>query len=251
MIGLCSVTFRDESVEKVIEIAKDAGLEVIEWGSDTHVPLGDLDNAKRVADLTAEAGLETSSYGTYYRVGSEEDFTPYIETAEQLGTKMIRVWAGEKGSAEADSNWFDTIVEDTENIAEKARENGMSISFEYHQGTLTDTPESAYQLIEAIESPNVFLYWQPAESLSVEERINSLAYLGNWITNIHVFHWEDFYNRYVLEEGAEEWEQYIQRILTHSPYTHHYLFEFVKNDDPEQLKKDAQTLKRIVNRLEI
>jgi len=251
MIGLCSVTFRDKSVEKVIEIAKDAGLEVIEWGSDTHVPLGGFDNARHVANLMSEAGLKTSSYGTYYRAGSEEDFTPYIETAEQLDTKMLRVWAGEKGSAESDSDWFNTVVEDAENIAEKAREKGMSISFEYHQGTLTDTPKNAYRLIEAIESPNVFLYWQPAESLSVEERINSLSYLGNWITNIHVFHWKDFYNRYSLEEGAEEWEQYIRRILTHSPYTHHYLFEFVKNDDPDQLKRDAQTLKRIVNRLEL
>lgn len=248
MIGLCSVTFRDESVEEVIQIAKDAELEVIEWGSDTHVPADDLDNAKRVADLMSDAGLGTSSYGTYYQAGSDEDFNPYIETAEQLNTKMIRIWAGDKSSEEADSEWFNTVIEDVENIAKIAQDKGISISLEYHKNTLTDTPDSAYKLIETIEAPNVFLYWQPAEDLSVDERIKSLTSLGEWITNVHVFHWEDFHNRYTLEEGADEWEQYISRILTHSPYTHHYLFEFVKNDDPEQLKKDAQTLKGILDK---
>jgi len=248
MIGLCSVTLRDKKPEEIIQIAQEAGLEAIEWGSDNHVPSNDLEHAKRVAEQMKEAGLVTSSYGTYYKVGSHEDFDAIIETAEALDTKMIRVWAGDKGSEEADDVWFDTVVEDAERIAKLAQEKRMSVSFEYHSKTLTDTPKSANKLMEAIDAQNVFLYWQPAETLTVEERKSSLSLLGEWITNVHVFHWEDFNHRFTLEEGAEEWEDYISRILTHSPYTHHYLLEFVKDDDPEQLKQDAQMLKEIVGK---
>lgn len=246
MIGLCSVTLRESSPEEVIDIAKDAGLEVIEWGSDTHVPENDLENAEKVAKKMKEAGLTTSSYGTYYQAGSNEAFEPFIETAERLDTKMLRVWAGDKGSEEADDEWFQQVVEDAKRIARLAREKSMSISFEYYKKTLTDTPESAHKLMEAIDEKNVFLYWQPAESLTVEERKSSLSLLGEWVTNVHVFHWEDDHNRYELKEGADEWREYISRLLTYSPYTHHFLLEFVKDDSPEQLKKDAETLKKII-----
>lgn len=248
MIGLCSVTFRDKQPEEIIQIAKDAGVEAIEWGGDNHVPPTELETAKRVAQLTKDAGLVTSSYGSYYKAGANEPFDSILAAAEALDTKMIRVWAGDKGSEEADEAWFNEVVADAERIAKLAHEKSMSISFEYHSKTLTDTPESARQLMEAIEAPNVFLYWQPAETLTVEERKSSLSLLGEWITNVHVFHWENFNNRFSLEEGAEEWEDYISRILTHSPYTHHYLLEFVKDDDPEQLQQDAETLRKIVEK---
>lgn len=246
MIGLCSVTFRDKRPEEIIEIAKDAGVEAIEWNGDDHVQSSDLEEAKRVAQLMKDAGLVTSSYGTYYKAGTNEPFDSILAAAEALDTKMIRVWAGDKGSEEADEAWFDAVVADAERIAKLAHEKSMSISFEYHSKTLTDTPESAHKLMEAIEAPNVFLYWQPAETLTVEERKSSLSLLGEWITNVHVFHWENYDNRFTLQEGAEEWEDYISRILTHSPYTHHYLLEFVKDDDPAQLKQDAETLRKIV-----
>ena len=38
--GLCSITFRDLSVDDVVALAADAGLAGIEWGADRHVPPG-------------------------------------------------------------------------------------------------------------------------------------------------------------------------------------------------------------------
>ncbi len=64
MIGLCSVTFRETPVEDVINLAKEANLQTIEWGSDHHLPEGDLDHARKVSKLMEEAGLTTSSYGS-------------------------------------------------------------------------------------------------------------------------------------------------------------------------------------------
>lgn len=60
--GLCSVTFRDRSVEEVVQLAKDAGLDAIEWGGKGHVPHEDFEAAKKAARITEEAGLVVSSY---------------------------------------------------------------------------------------------------------------------------------------------------------------------------------------------
>ncbi|TVP93338.1 sugar phosphate isomerase/epimerase family protein [Alkalibacterium sp.] len=246
MIGVCSVTFKDKSIEEVIQLAKKAGLDCIEWGSKEHVQVGDLEVATHTARLTEEAGLKTSSYGSYYQAGSFDSFEDVIETARHLNTQMIRIWAGEKASEEADDVWFQKVLSDTRRIAEMAEKEDMTISFEYHSGSLTDTPESARWLMESINVPNVYLYWQPAETLSVAERLGSLDYLSRWISNIHVFHWEDYNNRFSLAEGEKEWLQYLPKIQQGSERSHHYLLEFVKNDNPEQFFQDAETLKEWV-----
>ena len=38
--GVCSVTFRNLNVERIIELVVEAGLDGIEWGGDVHVPTG-------------------------------------------------------------------------------------------------------------------------------------------------------------------------------------------------------------------
>src|SRR5690625_3937512 len=86
--GLCSVTFRNLSVEEVIELTSKAELNGIEWGGDVHVPSGNLKHAAEVVRLTEESNLEVSSYGSYYRVGDIKSnpvsFEQILETAVHL-----------------------------------------------------------------------------------------------------------------------------------------------------------------------
>lgn len=56
MLGLCSITFRDKTVDEVITLVKKADLDAIEWGSDIHVPGDDpvegfLDSAETLKRL--------------------------------------------------------------------------------------------------------------------------------------------------------------------------------------------------------
>lgn len=248
--GLCSVTFRDRPVKEVVQLAKEAGLEAIEWGGKGHVPHGDLEAAKKAARLTEEAGLEVSSYGSYYKAGSTEPFQRVLKTAQELNTRFVRIWAGEEASKDIDDAKFRVIVLDIKANAHLAQKNGMILLFEYHQNTLTDSPESALRLLEAVDEANVKLVWQPPENLTFEERINSLPKLDHWINNLHVFQWQDYFNRFTLEEGKEEWAQYFEQI-TPSPLLEQYaLLEFVKDDSPKQMKKDAETLKELVQHFE-
>lgn len=246
--GLCSVTFRKKTPEEIIKMAARAGLQAIEWGGDVHVPPGDLDNATKVGELTRNAGLEVSSYGSYYRAGNNDTILSRIQTAQSLGTKSIRIWAGvmdrSKEVGKINEADFNRIVKDVKESAQIAREYEMSLHLEYHRWTYTDTLESAKLLMEEINEPNVFLYWQPATGISKEERLKSIELLQTWITNIHVFQWDENFSRYPLEEGKNEWKSYINHIQSFSPKERYYLLEFVKDEELVQFQQDAKTLKQ-------
>lgn len=55
-IGLVSVSFRGLSPEEIIRIAKDAGLNRIEWGSDVHAPFDDAERLSTIAACQRSAG---------------------------------------------------------------------------------------------------------------------------------------------------------------------------------------------------
>ncbi|MBG9977762.1 hypothetical protein [Ruoffia tabacinasalis] len=61
MIGLCSVTFLDRKVEEAFALAKEAQLDAIEWGRDTHEPETNIKYAQEVAQMMNAAGLKTIS----------------------------------------------------------------------------------------------------------------------------------------------------------------------------------------------
>jgi 3-dehydroshikimate dehydratase len=242
--GLVTVTFRQLEPRAVVEVARRAGLATLEWGGDVHVPPGDLENARRVRELTREAGLSVTAYGSYFRVGEEDRaaFGKVLETAVELGAPAIRVWPGKRGSANADAAYRARVVEDTLAIAESAKHAGVLVCYEFHEGTLTDTDESAKQLLVATQHPAVRTLWQPPHEVPVEQAKESLSGVLPWLSHVHVFHWPRRGERAALAEGAQRWKAYID-VLRESGKECPLLLEFVRNDDPEQLVRDAATLR--------
>jgi len=251
--GLISITFRPLSPEQIIELSVRAGLQAIEWGGDIHVPHGDVKRAEEVGAWTRASGLEAASYGSYYRVGNRQvgqgepmAFERVLETAEALGAPAIRVWAGNRGSASADADWRAAVAEDARRIAGLAEARGISIDFEYHNNTLTDTAESAIRLFRAIDHPNVRSHWQPQTHLTPEQNGQALRQVLPWLANLHVFQWlPDL--RCPLADGQEEWQRYVAAASESEPGVARYaLLEFVKDDAPDQLLQDAAVLHRIL-----
>lgn len=248
-VGICSITFRDLSCEQLIKEVKKAGLEAIEWGSDVHVLPNNIERAKEVGKLTRAAGLEVASYGSYYRVGIENEysFEEVLASAVALGAKHIRVWAGRLGSLDANQNYFDSVVADSKRIAKLAKEKDIVVSYEYHGKTLTDSVESALRLLEAVDSNNMQLYWQPAVGLKTDERTANIKAVAQYLTNVHVFNWQEI-KRLPLKEGQDEWLRYLEEIdLSTNPIDPRYfLLEFVKEDSLKQFYADAKVLIDII-----
>lgn len=236
--GLVSVTFRQKSIEEIVKLAQKAGLFAIEWGGDVHVPHGDLESAKSACRLTKESGLITASYGSYYRAGTKMDFSPVLETALNLQAPNIRVWAFNKGAAETAPFEREETVNDLQECVNLAKKHGITVSCEFHAGTLTDSAEGALKLLSEIEGLKT--YWQPQTSLSIIERKQGLEAVLPYITNIHVFNWTKK-ERLLLEEAKDEWKNYFG--LVQDGFA---LLEFVKDDSEKSFFSDANTLKRML-----
>ena len=73
--GLCSITFRDLSADEIIDLCVKNNIAAIEWGSDVHLVPDNLDEAKRVKKLMDDNNLLTSSIGSYYRVGIDNEYS--------------------------------------------------------------------------------------------------------------------------------------------------------------------------------
>ena len=260
--GICSVTLQKQSVEEVLEVAVRAGLQGIEWWGCGHVPHGDIDCARRVRDLTAKVGLEVSSYGSYYRAGVSETaglgFQSVLDTAVALGAPTIRVWAGDRDLADADEAFVQSAIDDTMRIAELAADHKVSITFEFHGGTLTGCNEAAVYFSGRVLHPNVFFSWQPPHGYTLEHCLEGLGRLLPRLSTVHMYHWTigsyeknclnetirplvypDDYYRHPLEDGADRVRAYCETVQS-SARDHFVLLEFVKDDSPEQAVADGK-----------
>lgn len=246
--GLVSISFRDLSAEELIKATKAAGLAGIEWGGDVHVPPGNVEEAKRVCELTEAAGMKVFSYGSYYIAGEQpiEAFLPILESAKALGAPIIRIWAGDKATWRADAAYIDQVIADTQKVCDLAARENIGISYEYHGWTLTDNRFSACDVHREIGKDNMSLYWQPNPYLSHEDNLLALKMVLPSLSNVHVFHWDCGMNRFPLESGSQVWKDYLN-VIKADEKSHRLMFEYVKDDRLEQLNEDAQTLRRLLS----
>jgi sugar phosphate isomerase/epimerase len=250
--GLVSVTFRQLSPEKIVDLAVQAGLSGIEWGGDIHVPHGDIVQARRVGDLTLAAGLQVVSYGSYYRVWPQEPapFDTVLQTALALGAPTIRVWAGQIGSLNASPQHRAVLQGESVRISQQAADVGISVAFEYHANTLTDSNDTARELLSLANQPNLFCYWQPRLGASLTENLASLDSISPWLHHLHVFHWQTTTSqsggtqaeRRPLSEGQHNWQHYLHRASS-LPGSRCAMLEFVQDDSLEVFFADAAVLK--------
>lgn len=245
--GLASMTFRNKGADEIIEITKRAGLSAIEWASDVHVPPGDIQTAKKIGDMTRAAGLEVSSYGSYYTLGGGEDFELYIQSASALGVSDIRIWAGEKDSALIDDSQRAALVLEAKQISKIAESKGIRISLECHRGTLTDTPESHIKLLSEVDMPNFLTYWQIRSDISDIAQPDDLRLIleTGKLTNVHVQSYDKRKTQTLLSKGVIDWEKCIE-LLKKDEALHYALIETVLNRDEENLLYDANVLNGFV-----
>jgi hypothetical protein len=222
--GLCSVTLRGLGVEEVAAVAARAELEAIEWGADVHVPPGDLGAAERAR----AAGPAVASYGSYWRADDPlDEFAVVVASARALGAPRVRIWAGRPGSDRA------AVAEGVRAAVELA--GSLEVALEFHGGTLTETPESAVELLEA--APGARTYWQPPQGVPDAEALSGLRAVRPWLAALHVFSWWPRDQRLALAERAGLWREALALAGDVDA-----LLEFVPGDDPAAVVRDARTL---------
>ncbi|MGO4535116.1 sugar phosphate isomerase/epimerase family protein [Leifsonia sp. 2MCAF36] len=228
----------------MIERAVAARVQSIEWGSDVHLPAGDIALATRVGEATRAAGIEVCSYGSYIRFpwaqGPAESIEPVIESARALGAPRIRIWAGPSDSAKADAVSRAATTAELVRMAELAAEASIELAVEFHSGTLADTAASTLQLLDELPS-NVSTYWQPRVGAPDAAALDDLDALAARVSTAHAFSWGAAFDRHLLATRPGLWSQAFERIVR-LPKVTDVLVEFLPGDDPALLDSEVHQL---------
>lgn len=242
-LGLVSVSFRQHSPAEILTAMKSAELTVIEWGSDVHAPKEDLDTLHELVKLQTVYGIECCSYGTYFKLGVTpmEELQDYINAAKILGTNILRLWCGNKNSEDYTDKERDSLFAECKVAADIAEKNGVILCMECHNKTYTNTKQSAYELMQTVNSNNFRMYWQPNQYKSDIENFEYAQLISSYTVHLHVFNWKGK-KKYTLCEAKEIWKEYLACFENEKTL----LLEFMPDDKIETLENEATALREIV-----
>ena len=248
-LGLVSISFRSHTPEEILAACQAAGLSAIEWGSDVHVPVGDLARAEEIREKTLAAGMTVAAYGSYYKLGDEENneatMRAYLSTAKALGAPVMRIWGGKKSSESLLKADKAALVEETKKLASLALEYGVGICLECHTHSLTDEYHHTLAFLEAVGCENVSTFWQPLQTRTESYNLDAAAVHAAFSRHIHVFHW-DSDGRYPLADGSDIWAKYLALFRGEKV---NLMLEFMHDDKLETLAETADALRSIVSRV--
>ena len=240
LLGLCSISFRNNTPEEVLQEMKAAALSVIEWGSDVHCP---PENAEKIAALQKRYDIKCSSYGTYFRLGVTPicELAAYIKASKALGTDVLRLWCGDKNSEDYTESEKKLLFTACKAAAEIARAEGVTLCMECHINTYTNALASALELMNEVDSPHFRMYWQPNQYRSEEENLAYAKAIAPYTVNIHVFPWKGK-EKYPLREAEALWREYLSCFEGER----NLLLEFMPDGRLETLGTEASALREIV-----
>jgi 3-dehydroshikimate dehydratase len=249
--GLCSVTLRAQSVGEVARLAAECGLGAIEWGGDVHVPPGDAAAARRARAASDAADVAITSYGSYlFAAGppAATDAAAVLDTALALGAANVRVWAG--FGIVADRPEYQTLVAGLAAFVADAAARGITVGLEFHGGTPTATVAGALALLDAVAAPSLATYWQPPYwrgPTTPAADAAEVAALGGRLSHLHVYEWATPEDRRPLADGRARWSAVLDAARALGGDRTAFL-EFVADDDPDVLRRDAATLRGLLDR---
>ncbi len=132
-----------------------------------------------------------------------------------------------------------------------AKRENIQVATEFHGGTLTSGGQSARRLINAVEGARTL--WQPLRrasdfELQVEANLSDLEAVTPFLRNVHVYNWADDAagqtQRLPLESSAA-WPLYVE-ALKQIGGERWMLLEFVPDDDPAILAREAAALRELI-----
>lgn len=258
--GLATIALRRYDVFHAIDLASQAGFAGVEiWGKPPHMPEEfDPEHTARVRDRVRASGMKVSMFGSYVRPGLP-DFEPKaeeaIKIAKILGTRRIRVWAGNKEPHEADEDVWQDVTRELREFALRAEDEGMILAMEMHGGTLCATPEGCLRALETCNAPNLKINFQVLDPRNPDlERI--IPMLGKYVVNVHAQNYRpsrrepDKLELCLIREGLVDYDRALA-LLAEQGFNGFVEVEFLKGENENEdtmlnsLQEDAQYLREL------
>jgi sugar phosphate isomerase/epimerase len=255
-VGLCTIAFNKTPLPDVLDMAAEVGFDGVEiWGNDPH--FGAPYTKERAAEIRSEAdkrGLKVSVLGSYLRLGKGERelaaLPALIAAAQILETKIIRVWAHQKGSAQATPEEWAACVRDARRACEMALPSGIILALEMHDNTFADRGDTTARLIAECGLPNLKANYQAAFSPGADEPIERLNKVINHVVNVHAQNFEapigavKSLKRAHLATGVINYRAIVER-LRGAGYDGYIEAEFVSEPAREWLEADCHFLRSL------
>ncbi|MDT3318076.1 TIM barrel protein [Microbacterium sp. KSW4-11] len=248
--GLCSVTYRNLNTAAVGELARQAHLHAVEWGTDIHVPLGDVAAQERIKAIAAADGPAVAALGTYFRADPSsppEEIPAIVAAAHRTGAPRVRVWAGDRSPADATDRYRSHVADKVRELADLASITNpeLTVGLELHDGTLTDTEQAALRFLDEVDRPNVGSYWQPRIGVDATEAVAGLRLIDDQVVAVHAFSWWPSYERHTLSARPTLWRQAFEHLSSQGRPLD-VLIEFVPDDNPTILAREATALRTLL-----
>jgi len=240
-IGFTSTTFRGiKDVDKVIEIGKAAKVDCIEWGGDIHVK--DTAKAAYVKKQCSNQGIEISSYGSYYVVGSNDQayWERISKIAAAMGAETVRVWLGKKDSEKTDDRSYENIVNDAKAMCAVAANYGLTVAPECHARTYNNETQAFLKIRKDIGCENFMTYFQ-SRYRRKEYDLDRIEQTIDFIKNVHLS-----YSEQTREQLLKIDTKYIDTLIDKLKAKHFdgtVLLEYTYFGSPKYCVKDIHKLR--------
>lgn len=246
--GLASVCLRQLKPPEIVAMTQRLGLKAIEWGGDVHAPPDNISRVRAIGRMSRETGLQVASYGSYFRLGENQEFLPWLQAAQALRAPNLRIWAGRESSSTLSPPRYAALVDELRSHCEIAHVAGITVSLEFHENTAADSAAATLRLLRDVNHGGLRTYWQePLGAHDTGKLRSDVESLRPWLSNLHVLAREPLppHTPVALATRSALWTDIFRAVQSGS---HHALIEFVRDDRPEALAEDARTLLALLER---
>ena len=158
-IGLSSTALLTRRYLEVIELAKGAGLDALEWAGEAHASLDDPAAAEAIMMDTLRAGMTVVSCAPLYRLGRSGEtglrFEALLGASTILQAPCVRVYVGSPRDA------LEPLAAEARRLGDLAAARGVTLCLSLGRQTWLDSYEAADRLLAATAHPFVRLAWEP------------------------------------------------------------------------------------------
>ena len=248
-VGFTTTSLRQIiDIDKIVEIARDAGVTCIEWGGDIHIT--DVETARIAKSLCNDAGINEIIYGSYYRAGDNDnaEWRRICEIAYELGASSVRVWLGKKDSEVTDNRTYLSILDDVKYMCGVASEYNLTVCPECHGNTFNNNTDAFLKIREDCGCSNFKTYFQSLYKRKAYD-IDRIERTLPFIESVHISYFEQVREQFPKRDG-----KYINDLifkLIECGFDGNILIEFTwisyHYGFTSALKNDIKKLKNTLN----
>lgn len=241
-IGFTSTTFKEKTIEEIIEIAQKSDARFIEWGENCHI--NSLADARKANMLCEKAGIKISSYGSYYHVGSNnaEKWEKICKIAAEMNADSVRIWLGSKDSELTSEEEYGLLLSENASMCETAEKYGLTVAAECHDNTFNNNTDSILKFTKDLKKTNFKTYFQ-SRYFRFEYDIDRIERTYDITKDIHVSY-SEVTREQLFRKKDKDYLDAILRKFKEKNFEGIVMLEFTEDSSETAFLRDIDNLKK-------